>query len=140
MFTINTFSFVGPHRSVWISSNGFVVECSFVLKLNLVCFPIWQCLQIEYEGLITFGRSLIASFSLDLIKLSKLKFPNLLFHSQVSSYWLKQHFSPSSTSRIYTLLDVLGTTVTSFTISFFWSHISEIKGKYVTLITCMTHT
>ena len=106
----------------------FVVECSFVLNLTFVFFPIWQCLQIEFEGLITFGRSITAFFSLDLIKLSQFKCPNLLWHSHISSTWLKHHFSSSSILMMYTMLYVLGATATSFPMSFsFISHFRESK-------------
>ena len=44
----NPLVLIGPQRSIQTNSNGFVVEYSFVLKLTLVCFLCWQCLQTQF--------------------------------------------------------------------------------------------
>ena len=105
---------VGPHRSVWTSSSGLVVECSFVLNSTLVCFPCWQDSQIPVFGLWISGISLTAWYSLILIRFPKWICPILLCQSQFSSSLPKQHFYFLISSNMYMLLGVLEAVATNF--------------------------
>ena len=98
---------VGPHRSVWTSFSGLVVECSFVLNSTLVCFPCWQGSHILFLGFLISNISLIACFLPILIKFPKWICLILLCQSQLSFSFPKQHLSLLISCNIYMLFGVL---------------------------------
>ena len=133
---------VSPYRSMWTISNGCEVVRYFTLKLALVCFPCWQCLQTDFRGFMIFVNPLTTPFLLTFIIFSKLTCPILLCHNQISSIILMYHCS--SFSRMHTSLEFLTTIRTSLHESFFlfFSNFTFpiVRSADVPLITCLTYT
>ena len=111
---------------------SFLPKCnkgSFVLKQAIVCFPCLHGLQIVsigFEILGIFAAFVLLSFTI----LSKLIWPILLCHNQLSSTYPIQHFAPLTSSRMYTLLGVLLAFSTNLPKRCRWFQDQWQSGKY----------